>query len=51
MSIEEPGTVKKVRSPHSIQVDARNEKRDLDEKDIVARLKNGGRTTTVDGDK
>ena len=37
----ESGTVKKVLAHHSIQVDA-NEKRDLDEKDIVARLRKAG---------
>lgn len=37
----ESGEVKKVLSHHSIQVDA-DDKRDLDEKDIVARLRKAG---------
>lgn len=37
----ESGAVKKVLAHHSIQVDA-SEKRDLDEKDIVARLRKAG---------
>ncbi|KAM7198474.1 hypothetical protein V8F33_004980 [Rhypophila sp. PSN 637] len=37
----ESGAVKKVLAHHSIQVDA-SEKRDLDEKDVIARLRKAG---------